>query len=355
MSIPGRYHRITALAAVLLLGTVDGAFAQQAALEGVVRTKDGDAPVQFALVRLVRGDSTPLSDGPVQGLTSGAGRYRFGALAPGRYRVQLLRIGFVPVVSDAVDVAEGETREFSFRVAWQAVVLPPVTVTAELCVPAKDLDKFPQIQTLWQQARDGASVRTELMARFRYDILVHEETIERKADGSPAGAVDQRRVNDPKSAVQTAARYRGQRLSRGYYGPTTKAGVSFYIPSELDILHQDFLNEHCLVPGAEFGVNGIGLRFQPLRARSNLLDIGGTIWLDSATFLARRIDLEYVDGDERRGTVRLDFGDVSVAGGTLRLPVGGEINLRPSRTDPEKRTETKLTMTYTTFEEARRR
>lgn len=350
-----RSRRITRLAAVLLVGTVHDAFAQKAAFEGVVRTEDGGAPVQFALVRLVRGDSTPLSDGPAQGLTSGTGRYRFDGLAPGRYRVQLLRIGYVPVVSEAVQVAAGETREFSFRVAWHTVVLPPVTVTAEACVPAKDLDKFPQIQTLWQQARDGAAVRTELMARFRYHILIHEEAVERKADGSPAGAIDQRRVNDPTSAVQNAARYRAQRLSRGYYGPTTKDGVGFYIPSELDVLHQDFLKEHCLVPSAEFGINEIGLRFQPLRARSNVLDVGGTIWLDSATFLARRLDLEYLDGDDRRGTVRLDFGDVSVAGGTLRLPVGGESNLRPSRTDPGKHTETKLTITYTSFEEARPR
>ena len=55
------------------------------------------------------------------------------------------------------------------------------------------------------------------------------------------------------------------------------------------------------------------------------------------------------------GTVRLDFGDVSVAAGTLRLPVGGEINLRRSRTDPGERTETTLTITYTSFEEVRLR
>jgi hypothetical protein len=254
-----------------------------------------------------------------------------------------------------VQVAAGETVEFSFRVASQTVALPPVTVTAEACVPAKELDKFPQIQTLWHQARDGASTRTELMARFRYHILVHEEAVERKPDGSPAGAIDQRSVNDPKSAVQNAARNRAQRLSRGYYGPTTKDGVGFYVPRELDVLHQDFLKEHCLVPSAQFGSSEIGLRFQPLRARSNFLDVGGTIWLDSATFLARRIDLEYLDGDDQRGTVRLDFGDVPVAGGTLRMPVGGEINLRPSRTDPGKRTETTLTITYTSFEEVRPR
>jgi hypothetical protein len=28
--------------------------------------------------------------------------------------------------------------------------------------------------------------------------------------------------------------------------------------------------------------------------RRTLLDVGGTIWLDSATFLVRRIELDYV-------------------------------------------------------------
>lgn len=110
------FRLITLFAAVLLTGTVRDAFAQKAALDGVVRTEDGGAPVQFALVRLVRGDSTPLSDGPAQSLTSGTGRYRFDAVAPGRYRVQLLRIGFLPVVSEEVQVATGETREF--RSVW---------------------------------------------------------------------------------------------------------------------------------------------------------------------------------------------------------------------------------------------
>jgi hypothetical protein len=77
----------------------------------------------------------------------------------------------------------------------------------------------------------------------------------------------------------------------------------------------------------------------------------GTIWLDSATYLARRIELEYVDGVESRGTVRVDFGDVAVAGGTLRMPVGGKFAMRPSRKNPARRTEGKLVFTYTGFEE----
>ena len=90
-------------------------------------------------------------------------------------------------------------------------------------------------------------------------------------------------------------------------------------------------------------------------AVERFLDLIGTIWLDSSTYLARRIELQYVDGVELRGTVRVNFGDVAVAGGTLRMPVGGTFAMRPSRKNPSRRTEGKLAFTYTGFEEIPRR
>ena len=55
-----------------------------------------------------------------------------------------------------------------------------------------------------------------------------------------------------------------------------------------------------------------------------------------------------MDGDDRLGTVRLDFSDVAVAGGTLRMPIGAEIDMRPSRKDPA-RSQRSLTWTYSDF------
>jgi hypothetical protein len=235
-------------------------------------------------------------------------------------------------------------------------VLPPVTVTPEICLTATELIDYPQIQTLWQQARDGAGLRMAFKSRFRYRVRSHEEGvgagIQRKADGTPVGSVDQDWVNDPRSALKNAANRRSQRLSRGYYGPTGKEGAGFYLPDELDVLHEDFLKEHCILATAQHGTGEVGLRFQPLRARRDFLDVRGTIWLDSTSFLARRMDLEYVDGDDQRGTVRLDFADVSVAGSALRMPVGGEIDMRPSRKDPARRSQSRLTFTYSGFVEA---
>ena len=351
---------IAVLAAFLILGMSarPGAIAQKATVEGRA-SAEGGAPVQFALVQLVHADSSPVPpESPPQAITNADGRYRFEGVTPGRYRVQLLRIGFRPVLSDPVQVAAGQRVQFEFRVASQPLMLPPVsvTVTADVCVPAKNLKEHPQLQTLWQQARDGASVRTELMARFRYHVLSHEESYELRADGPTApGTIDQPYVSDPKWAVKNAARNREQRLSRGYYGPSNDKGDGFHVPNELDVLHEDFLKTHCFVAAPARGEGEVGLRFRPLGTRRNFLDILGTIWLDSATYLARRLELEYVDGVDSRGTIRVDFADVPVAGGTLRMPVGGPFTMRPSRTNPARRTEGKVTITYSGFEEVSRR
>ncbi len=351
---------IAVLAAFLILSarTTSSAMAQTATVEGRASAADG-APVQFALVQLVRAESSPVpSENPPQAITNADGRYRFEAVPPGRYRVQLLRIGFQPALSDPVQVAAGQTVQFEFRVSSQPLTLPPVTVTvtADVCVSATELKKHPQLQTLWQQARDGASIRTEVMGRFRYHVLQHEESYEIRADGpTKPGTLDQAYDSDPKWAVKNVARNREQRLSRGYYGPSNDKGDGFYVPHELDVLHEDFLKTHCLVAAPARGEGEVGLRFRPLRTRRNFLDILGTIWLDSATYLARRLELEYVDGIESRGTVRVDFGDVRVGAGTLRMPIGGAFTMRPSRTNPARRTEGKLTTTYSGFEEVPRR
>ena len=122
---------------------------------------------------------------------------------------------------------------------------------------------------------------------------------------------------------------------------------------ELDVLHDDFLKGHCLVPTMQHGDGELGVRFQPLRVRRDFLDVRGTIWLDSATYLVRRIEFEYVDGEDVRGTFRLDFEDVEVAGAPLRMPTGGVYDLRPSRKNPAKHTQGIIIFRYSNFVEVR--
>lgn len=340
---------IISLALLSLLSSIAPSIAraQTAVIEGVARAIDGDTPITFALVRLVAADSGARASHPsMQGITSAEGRYRFGGVAAGRYRVELLRIGFIPTVSDVAHAENGETVRLDLRVTSRAVTLPPVNVAAASCLTADAFAAYPRVATLWQQARGGASIREGLMATYRFRSVLREDGVEIRADGpSPVHTSEQPLTNDPKSALQNASRIRARRLASGYYYPNDGWGL----PNELDVLHEEFFRTHCLDTEPVTGEGEIGLRFHPVRSRRDFLDVGGTIWLDSATFLARRIDLAYVDGDDARGTVTLEFGDLTVEGAPLRMPVGGAYAMRPSRRNPAKRTEGKLTFTYSEF------
>jgi D-alanyl-D-alanine carboxypeptidase len=224
-----------------------------------------------------------------------------------------------------------------------------VAAQPETCVTARDIEHHPQIHTLWGRARAAAAARGELMARYQYNLWMRQEGRELRPDG-PTPVVTRPfppMVSDPTSALANEAIRRAQLLSSGYYGPND----SWTAPTDRDVLHEDFLEAHCFSTDAARGTGEIGLRFRPLRPRRNFLDAGGTLWLDSATHLARRLEVEFVDGVESRGTYRVDFADIPVAGRILRMPVGGPYDLRPSRTNPAKHISGKLTQRYSDFEE----
>lgn len=125
-----RYRPIGWLAAMLAvsLSVTPGASGQTGVIEGHVRAESGGAPVQFALVRLLRADSNPSpTDAPPEGITNADGHFRFDTVPPGRYRVEVVRIGFRPLLSDPVPVVAGKTAQLDLRMAssrWSCRRLP---------------------------------------------------------------------------------------------------------------------------------------------------------------------------------------------------------------------------------------
>src|SRR3954469_8524647 len=114
MSAPSTVRRLAAVWWWLAI-LAPPAVAQPGAVEGTARADSGDAPIAFALVRLLGPDSAVAA----QGITNADGRFRFARVAAGNWRVQLLRIGFRPVLSDAVQIAAGQTAQLSIHAASQ--------------------------------------------------------------------------------------------------------------------------------------------------------------------------------------------------------------------------------------------
>lgn len=113
-----------ALAALIGAGAAARPLAAQAAgtLAGAVTDARSGTPVPHATV-LVAGTQG-------SAVTDTAGRYAIGPLAPGRYTVRVLAIGFEPAIRDDVVVAPGAPARADFALRRAAVELPGVVVSA---------------------------------------------------------------------------------------------------------------------------------------------------------------------------------------------------------------------------------
>ena len=94
-------------------------------LVGRVLSEQG-TPVEGALIQAAH------SAGANHSTTSdGTGRFRFGELAPGVYRLHVRRIGFQPITEDSVAVESGATRSVTIRLTQVPLAIDSLMVSAE--------------------------------------------------------------------------------------------------------------------------------------------------------------------------------------------------------------------------------
>lgn len=156
----GSCRLIMAAAALPAAGGAADASAQTAesAIHGAAIGAQSGAPIPFALMRLERAgaDTTALA----RLVTDDAGRFRFGGLAAGDYRLRLERIGFEPTLSPALHVRDRDTLEYALRGSERMVTLGVVRVIADTsCLDGSRLSSDSTLTTLWSEARQGIEIR----------------------------------------------------------------------------------------------------------------------------------------------------------------------------------------------------
>ena len=324
-------------------------------IQGVARSEDDGSLIPFALVRLERvgqdqdsGSTVP----PRRGMTSASGRFRFANVPPGTYRLQLLRIGYRPVVSSPMNVAAGEIIEHELTAPTQAVQLAAVTVRpGETCLTAAQLSERPELATLWNEARKGVEIRRAFDLRYRYVRTIRQEGVVhwRLRGARPLLRIDTL-VNEPDSVFARDERYRALHRKEGY-----ARGGLLSLPNEKELVDDEFLRDHCIETPVELADGKLGLRFRRVQPRSEGIAIRGTIWVDADTYLMRRLDVEWVRGNRRVGESRVHYADVAIDGGMLRLPSGGQGSARTSGVQRTlvTRAAATLTFTYRDFEQTR--
>jgi hypothetical protein len=308
-------------------------------VQGVAVRDEDAAPIPFALVRLLRADSTP-GDGPAgarQAIANANGRFALGDVPPGAYRLQLARIGYQPVLSPVLHVAAGQTLRHELRGAARAVELAGVTVRGDGgCLTLARLADDPRLATLWGEARKGIETRLAFERQYQFSRVQRQNGVVklrlfsrrvRRADStrSEPDSVDVRRA---RRVARFDAEGFGDKLGR----------IEF--PNEVLLLHEGYMRSQCLEyaeasadsagrAGGDAPDGTVGLRFRPASLHRNRLEGAGTLWLDRRTFLTRRLDMRWTWNGAEHASGHLHYADVPLAGGVLRLPVRGDATVRP--------------------------
>jgi hypothetical protein len=322
--------------------------ASSGVVTGTAKIEESGAPIPFALVRLVPTDTQSIAGR--QQITNAQGRFQFISVAVGTYRLQLLRIGYRPVLSPIIDVRTGETIDQQLIGSMVGLPLPRVVVYAEgTCLTADRAAGDPYVATLWEDVRKGVEVRRAFDQRYRYKRALSQSSELVVPSRTPTHR--QRTdtiVSEPDSVLVREEHARARRSAEGF-----GRGNTLGLPDEKEVLDDTFLRTHCIVPAAIEADGATGIQFRQSSKPNDGFGLQGTIWVDAATRLMRRLELEYLNGDERFGQVIVAYADVAVAGTTLRLPTTGSFSTRLLQAPRGTTATGTIAFSYWGFEEIR--
>lgn len=307
----------------LVLCLPRGAGAQEAAggVEGTVRAEAG-APLPFALVRLRAADGRTAA---ADVITDAQGGFRFARVPAGEYRLYVEQIGYERLVSDVVRVRAGETVRHDVRGTPAPIRLEGVTVTAGRCLTVDRLGEDPELAALWNEARKGVETRRAFEQQYRFSrTLVQDiQTRWRGREGITGVVTETTMISHPDSVPVRDARRRALFREKGY-----SDGESLSVPEDMELLEDEFLRTHCLEPAFEEAEGAYVIRFRAVRPPPEGAGLRGTIRLDAKTYLIQRLEYEYLSGRRQFAETRVNYEDIPVGDGMLRMPTGGRASIR---------------------------
>ena len=321
----GAGHRgrpLVVLAAVVgLTCGVDTAGAQ--AIRTTLRGARLGEPVAGALVLLT--DSLGHELGRI--LTDESGRVRFD-IAPGSYRLRVLRIGLSRWDSPLLRLAIGDTLRTPLSAPETPVVLSALTVEAERRCRVRP-EEGSAAATLWEEARKALEA-TDLTVRqrlYRFQTVSYTRRYDHVGDVPTS---DERVVGTGNSSWPFASLPPESLAARGYLQADAQGVVRYYGP-DLEVFFSDpFLSTHCfgVRPAAVTGDSLVGLVFEPVTDR-RLTDIAGVLWLDARSAELRDLEFHYTNlgrwaGDQAGGSItfaRLPSGAWVIRQWYIRAPV----------------------------------
>lgn len=314
------WSRACLTTAVLACGVAGAAGAQQ--VDGRTLGAAGQ-PVAGVIVQLLAGDSSV-----ARALSAADGGFHLHAPAAGTYRLNTLRIGFRPQVTDTFTVAAGARVTHDIVLAGIAVQLAAVRVTGTGECRAGTADRA--ALDAWEEAKKAllASVLTRQTRALASTLVLFSQRLDANNHRVIEQAVSVRRGTSvrPFGAVRTPEDF----AEHGYAEAEGKE-VRYDAPDERVLLSDRFAESHCLrLAPADSGE--VAVAFAPIHERDGIVEVQGTLSLDRATAELRTLDFRYTNVDQllaragiggRIAFARLPDGAWLVRRWSLSLPVLG--------------------------------
>ncbi|HUF51483.1 MAG TPA: carboxypeptidase-like regulatory domain-containing protein, partial [Longimicrobiales bacterium] len=253
-------------------------------------------------VRLLGEDGTAITNALVRALdaagdtvtgqiTNADGRARIILPRPGRYQFVVHHVRYQDWSSGLVDV-DAATGTLEFRLPERAIVIEGVdALTDRRCdTPPEEGPAILRMYELMQVAL-GKVVEAERGRTFRVREIYQRATFIR-VNG-------RRRWNDTTwvEVERPAATYPAHMLQR-YGWASGRVGSNdrpvYSLPTADVLTSEAFRATHCFRVVAQGDSGWTGLRFDP-DADSRLIDVRGTVWLDTLQHRPVRVDFRYTD------------------------------------------------------------
>ena len=298
------------------------AFADAQVVRGVV-TDSTNRPISGVVVMLIDATSQPRA----RALSDERGEFRIAAPSAGTYSLRTLRIGFRPTTTPPVELRVGGEVSQRVVVAGLPITLDTIRV-ADRNACRTFTDSGAATYAVWEQIR-AALTATELTTGFR-NIAATTVAYERVLD--PTG----NKVLQQKATVSTGFVNRPwlslspDSLRRiGYVVMERDNSVVYYAPGIDVLLSPAFANDHCFrIARDSKRAELIGLAFEPTPDRKRTPEIGGTLWVDRASSLLRRLEFQFVNVPFEQGEmaggdlqfVRMKDGTWAITQWNIRMP-----------------------------------
>jgi hypothetical protein len=263
----------------------NGAAAQRFA--GTVRNAESGVPIAGAVVSALSTTDSVVA----RTVTNSRGEFTINAAVVTIASLRAIHLGYLPAAASPM------AGQINFAMTPMAWSLGTIETMARAECPLRDDAAVAGL--LWTQAQGarlaGKVAREAQPARMR--MIRYSRTI---AFGRGMQAPHQDTLAS-KDLIQVGARpFVAARSPTDFaelgYAVTTAEGFTLFGPDDETLLDSSFVRTHCFqITRSKDQPGRVGITFAPVRSRDSLVEITGTLWVDSATATLQSVGYGYTD------------------------------------------------------------